>query len=189
MAGSIVESVKESIGMDRVSTLEELFLEQLQDLLSAEKQLVNALPKMAEAATNRKLKAGFQHHLQETKEHASRLERILADHEESVPRTCKAMEGLVKEGSEVISEFSTAEFKDAALIAAAQRVEHYEIAGYGTVCTYAKLLGDTTSEELLSLTLSEEAKTDKKLTTLAKSLNLKPSKGKRGGSSSHSKVT
>ena len=177
MSKSIVSSVKETLGMDRVSTLEELFIEQLQDLHSAETQLIDALPKMAEAASDSKLKAGFLQHLEQTKGHAARLEEILTSYDANPKgKTCKAMEGLVKEGSEAINEFSTHEFKDAALIAAAQRVEHYEIAGYGTVKTYASLLDDTHAEELLSETLDEEFEADQTLTALAKSLNLKPSR-------------
>jgi ferritin-like metal-binding protein YciE len=181
MSQSIVSSVKETLGMDRVSTLEELFIEQLQDLHSAESQLIEALPKMAHAATAQKLKAGFTHHLEQTKVHATRLEEILKTYDaDPKGKTCKAMQGLVKEGSEAINEFSTSAFKDAALIAAAQRVEHYEIAGYGTVRTYASLLGDAEAEELLTSTLEEESETDEKLSTLAKTLNLKPSRTKRG---------
>ena len=181
MSQSIASTVKETLGMDRVSTLEELFIEQLQDLHSAETQLIEALPKMAEAATSTKLKAGFTHHLEQTKVHARRLEEILETYDaDPKGKTCKAMQGLVKEGSEAINEFSTSEFKDAALIAAAQRVEHYEIAGYGTVRNYASLLGDSGAEELLTSTLEEESATDKTLTTLAQSLNLKPGRSKRG---------
>ena len=181
MSQSIASTVKETLGMDRVSTLEELFIEQLQDLHSAETQLIEALPKMAEAATSTKLKAGFTHHLEQTKVHARRLEEILETYDaDPKGKTSKAMQGLVKEGSEAINEFSTSEFKDAALIAAAQRVEHYEIAGYGTVRNYASLLGDSGAEELLTSTLEEESATDKTLTTLAKSLNLKPGRSKRG---------
>jgi ferritin-like metal-binding protein YciE len=181
MSKSIVSSVKETLGVDRVSTLEELFIEQLQDLHSAEMQLIEALPKMAEAATAPKLKAGFTHHLEQTKVHATRLEEILESYDaDPKGKTCQAMKGLVKEGSEAIDEFSTPEFKDAALIAAAQRVEHYEIAGYGTVRNYANLLGDAHAEETLTCTLDEESETDQTLTTLAKSLNLKPTRNKRG---------
>ena len=188
MSKSIVSSVKETLGMDKVSTLEELFIEQLQDLHSAETQLIEALPKMADAASAPKLKAGFTHHLEQTKVHATRLEEILDSYEaDPKGKTCKAMEGLVKEGSEAINEFATPEFKDASLIAAAQRVEHYEIAGYGTVRNYASLLGDNHAEELLTETLEEESETDQTLTTLAKSLNLKPSRTKRGVTPAKSK--
>ncbi len=175
MKKDISTSVKESLGFEKVSTLEELFIEQLQDLHSAETQLISALPKMADAATSPDLKKGFTHHLEQTKEHAHRLVEILKRHGASAEgKTCQAMKGLVKEGSETITEYMTEQLKDAALIAAAQRVEHYEIAGYGTVVAYAKILGDTKAELSLSTTLKEESATDEKLTTLSHSLNLKP---------------
>ncbi len=126
---------------------------------------------MAEAATNEQLAAGFKEHLEQTKEHVQRLEKILSSHAQSTrgPK-CKGMEGIVAEGAEMIEEEADPEVKDAGLIAAAQRVEHYEMAGYGTVRTYAGLLGDKEGEELLQKTLSEEDATDKKLTQLAKSM-------------------
>ena len=175
----IVDNVKHllHIGSDKITTLEQLFVEQLKDLYSAETQLISALPKMADAAFAPDLKKGFKTHLAETKEHARRLERILKNlNEKPTGKTCKAMEGLVKEGSEAISEDASREVKDAALIAAAQRVEHYEIAGYGCVKTYATLLGRTADAKLLDATLKEEGATDKKLTAAAKVLNLKPAK-------------
>jgi ferritin-like metal-binding protein YciE len=165
------------LGGEKVTTLEQLFVEQLKDLYSAEQQLVEALPKMAKAAHARPLKQGFQTHLKQTKEHARRLERVFKSlGEEPGGKTCKAMQGLVREGDETISEDATSEVKDAALIAAAQRVEHYEIAAYGCVRTYATLLGRKSDARVLGLTLKEEADTDKKLTAAAKSLNLKPAK-------------
>ena len=161
-------------GGQKVTTLEQLFVEQLKDLFSAENQLIEALPKMAAAAFAAPLKKGFQLHLKQTKEHAKRLEKILKGLGESPEgKTCKAMQGLVKEGSETISEDASREVKDAALIAAAQRVEHYEIAGYGCVQTYATLLGRKEDARVLGTTLQEEADTDKKLTAAAKSLNVK----------------
>jgi len=179
MKKDISTSVKESLGFEKVSTLEELFIEQLQDLHSAETQLIKALPKMADAATSPELKKGFLHHLEQTKIHAHRIEEILTRHGGSIEgKTCQAMKGLVKEGSETISEYMTEALKDAALIADAQRVEHYEIAGYGTVVAYANLLGDVKAEENLKTTLKEESATDEKLTKLSQSLNLKPSKKK-----------
>jgi ferritin-like metal-binding protein YciE len=171
----IVSGVKRFFLGDKVTTLEQLFVEQLKDLYSAENQLIEALPKMAEAAFAAPLKKGFQAHLKQTKEHARRLEKILKSLDESPEgKTCKAMEGLVKEGNETISEDASKEVKDAALIAAAQRVEHYEIAGYGTVKAYAALLGRKADAKTLELTLSEEVATDKKLTAASKTLNLKP---------------
>jgi ferritin-like metal-binding protein YciE len=176
-SGGIVTGVKRffHLGEDeKITTLAQLFVEQLKDLYSAENQLVEALPKMAAAAFAPPLKKGFQLHLKETKEHARRLERILKElGEEPEGKTCQAMKGLVKEGSETISEDASREVKDAALIAAAQRVEHYEIAGYGCVRTYATLLGRKKDAQVLATTLKEEAATDKKLTAAAATLNLK----------------
>jgi ferritin-like metal-binding protein YciE len=127
-------------------------------------------PKMAKAASNRELAAGFQEHLEQTKGHAQRLEQILSSHQQTTrgPK-CKGMEGIVAEGAEMIEEEADEEVKDAGLIAAAQRVEHYEMAGYGTARTYAELLGDKEGAKLLGLTLEEERQTDQKLSKLAKS--------------------
>ncbi len=173
----IVSGVKRFFLGEKVTTLEQLFVEQLKDLYSAENQLIEALPKMAEAANAAPLKAGFKLHLKQTKEHAKRLAKILKGLKESPEgKTCKAMEGLVKEGDETISEDASKAVKDAALIAAAQRVEHYEIAGYGTVKAYATLLGRKADAKLLETTLKEEIATDKKLTSASKTLNLKPIK-------------
>ena len=125
---------------------------------------------MAKAASNQELAAGFQEHLEQTKGHAQRLEQILSSHKQSTrgPK-CKGMEGIVAEGAEMIEEEAEVEVKDAGLIAAAQRVEHYEMAGYGTARTYAELLGDQEGAKLLGLTLEEERQTDQKLSKLAKS--------------------
>jgi ferritin-like metal-binding protein YciE len=152
-----------------LETLEDLYIHELKDLYSAEQQLIKALPKMAKAAQNEELGAGFQKHLEQTKEHAARIEQILKDRKQSTrgPK-CKGMEGLVAEGAQMIEEEADAEVKDAGLIAAAQRVEHYEMAGYGTARTYAEILGDQKGAKLLQTTLSEEEQTDKKLTELAK---------------------
>ena len=159
---------------EKITTLHQLFVEQLKDLHSAETQLIDALPKMAEAAHASPLKKGFQLHLKQTREHARRLEKILKGLGAAPEgKTCKAMQGLVKEGDETISEDASPAVKDAALIAAAQRVEHYEIAGYGTVRTYATLLGQKGAAQLLTATLKEEVDTDKKLTAAAKTLNPK----------------
>lgn len=153
-----------------LETLQDLYIHELKDLYSAEKQLLRALPKMAKAAKNEQLKAGFQQHLEETKEQAARLERLLEAHDESTrgPK-CKGMEGLVAEGDDMISEADDDEVRDAGLISAAQRVEHYEIAGYGCARTYAQLLGHKEDAKVLQTTLDEEGATDKKLTALAKS--------------------
>jgi ferritin-like metal-binding protein YciE len=151
-------------------TLKDLYIHELKDIHSAEKQLIKALPKMAKAATHAELKAGFETHLEETKEHAVRLEKLLASHDATTrgPK-CKAMEGLVEEGSELMEEEKDPEVLDAGLIMAAQKVEHYEIASYGTVRTFAKLLGDDEGAKILQTTLDEEGATDKKLTKLAMS--------------------
>jgi ferritin-like metal-binding protein YciE len=154
-----------------LETLKDLYIHELKDLHSAEKQLTKALPKMAKAATNQSLADGFKLHLDQTEEHVNRLEKILESHNQS-PRgpKCKGMEGLIEEGSEMIEEDAEDEVRDAGLISAAQRVEHYEIAGYGCARTYAELLGDTKGAKLLQQTLDEEGATDKKLTELAKTL-------------------
>src|SRR5205814_2238068 len=148
--------------------LKDLYIHELKDLHSAEKQLTKALPKMAKAATNESLADGFRLHLDQTEEHVNRLEQILESHKESTrgPK-CKGMEGLIEEGSEMIEVDAEDEVRDAGLISAAQRVEHYEIAGYGCARTYADLIGDTQGAKLLQQTLDEEGATDKKLTELA----------------------
>jgi ferritin-like metal-binding protein YciE len=153
--------------------LRELYIEELRDLYSAEKQLVKALPKMAKAAASPDLRSGFEEHLEQTKGHVSRLEQIFDSLDESPNgKTCKGMEGLIKEGSEMIEEDPPAEQLDAGLISAAQRVEHYEIAGYGCVHTYARLLGQDEAVSLLAQTLKEEKETDAKLTELAENINV-----------------
>src|SRR3954469_1063894 len=161
-----------------LETLYDLYLHELRDLYSAEQQLIKALPKMSKAATNRQLSAGFNEHLQQTKGHALRLEEIFQRLEES-PRgpKCEGMEGLIAEGDKMAKEDAEDEVRDAGLIAAAQRVEHYEIAGYGCARTYAQLLSDKKGTRLLETTLKEEGNTDKKLTKLARSvINLRAKK-------------
>jgi len=155
----------------KLDSLKKLYIEELRDLYSAENQILKALPKMAKAASSEQLQAAFNLHLEETKGHVKRLETIFEKLDESPKgKTCKAMEGLVEEGSEMIKEKAEPEVRDAGLIAAAQRVEHYEIAGYGTVRTYAKMLDETAAARLLQETLDEEGATDKKLTDLAETL-------------------
>ncbi len=151
-----------------LETLKDLYIHELKDLYSAEKQIIKALPKMAKAATNEQLVAGFKEHLEQTKVQAQRLETILQSHGQSTrgPK-CQGMEGVLKEGDEMIEEEAEDEVKDAGLIAAAQRVEHYEMAGYGCAKTYAQVLGDKEGAKLLETTYSEESDTDKKLTKLA----------------------
>ncbi len=152
-----------------LETLKDLYIHELKDLYSSENQIIKALPKMAKAANNAQLGKGFKEHLEQTKGHAARLEQILKCHGESTrgPK-CKGMEGVIKEGDEMIKEDAEDEVRDAGLIAAAQRVEHYEMAGYGCARTYAELLGDKQGAKLLQKTLDEEVATDQKLSKLAK---------------------
>ncbi len=161
-----------------LETLRDLYIHELKDLYSAEKQLVKALPKMAKSATNQQLASAFKQHLEQTKRHAKRLEDILKKQGESTRGpACKGMEGLIAEGDEMMSESAENEVRDAGLISAAQRVEHYEIAGYGCARTYAEMLGDKLGLRLLDSTLREEGAADKKLTKRAVSvINLKAKK-------------
>jgi ferritin-like metal-binding protein YciE len=161
-----------------LETLRDLYIHELKDLLSAENQIIKALPKMRKAARNRQLASAFNQHLNQTKQQAKRLEQILKRHDESTraPK-CEGMEGLLKEGDKMANEDAQDDVRDAGLIASAQRVEHYEIAGYGCARTYAELLGDKQGARALDLTLREEGATDKKLTKLARSIvNVKAKK-------------
>ncbi|GAB3225183.1 ferritin-like domain-containing protein [Hymenobacter seoulensis] len=154
---------------DKLETLDDLFEMQLKDLYSAETQLVKAMPMMASSAKDGRLRQGFETHLRETENQVERLEKIgkMMDLDLS-GHTCKAMKGLIAEGQETMSERATDEVMDAALIAAAQRIEHYEISGYGTAAHYAERLGHTEAAALLRQTLNEEQNTDTKLNNLAK---------------------
>ncbi len=153
-------------------SLRELYIDELKDLYNAETQLVKALPKMAKAASNDQLRQAFEEHLRQTSEHVSRLEQIFETLEEKPSgKKCLGMEGLVKEGSETMKENYTGDVKDAAIIGAAQRVEHYEMAGYGSVRAFAELLGETEHVSLLQETLNEEKQADEKLTQLAEEIN------------------
>ena len=156
-----------------METLRDLYVDELKDLWSAERQILKALPRMIKAATARGLKQGFSKHEKQTREHVRRLERIFKSLEES-PRgkKCVGMEGLLEEGSELIKERPDPDVLDAGLITAAQHVEHYEMAGYGTVRTWAKLLGYRDHAQLLQQTLDEEGETDKALTKLAETINV-----------------
>lgn len=157
-----------------MQTLQDLYLETLKDLWSAEKQLTKAIPKMAKAASHPELVQAFNTHLKQTEQQVTRLEEIFEELGES-PRgkKCKGMEGLIEEGDELIKEKPAPDVLDAGLISAAQHVEHYEIAGYGTARTYAQLLGFEKQAQLLQETLDEEGETDKLLTQLAeRSINL-----------------
>lgn len=156
----------------RENGLRELYLDELRDLYSAENQLVKALPKMAKASESEELRDGFEQHLEQTKGHVQRLEQIFEALDESPKgKKCAGMEGLIKEGSEVIEEDFEGALMDAALIGAAQRVEHYEIAAYGTVVAFAEQLGESEHASLLKQTLDEEKETDEKLTSLSEQIN------------------
>ncbi len=156
-----------------MESLRELFVEQLKDLYSAENQILKALPKMIKSADSKELKSAFEDHLEQTRGQVERLEQIFEELDES-PRgkKCVGMEGLIKEGKELMSEDAEPEVLDAGLIAAAQHVDHYEIAGYGCVRTYAQLLGMKSAVKLLQQTLDEEKETDKILNGLAESINV-----------------
>lgn len=151
-----------------MSTLEELFVEELQDVYDAENQLVKALPKLAAAASNPKLKKAFENHLVETQAHVENLEQVFeALKEEAQAKPCKAMKGLIAEANDLLKQEVEPELLDAALIAAAQKVEHYEIASYGTLATWAKQLGEDEVVTLLKQNLTQEKSTDSKLSKLA----------------------
>lgn len=152
----------------QIGSMEELFVDQLRDLYSAEDQIIQALPQMAQAANSAELKTAFQDHLEQTRTHKQRLDRIFSTlNMSSSGQKCEGMEGLLKEGQEALQLSGDPLVKDAALIAAAQRVEHYEMAGYGTVRTFADQLGHSDAKDLLQQTLNEEGDADKKLTSLA----------------------
>ena len=160
------------LGM-KMNDLKDLYVEQLRDLYSAETQLTEALPKMAEAASTPELKQGFMDHLGQTQQQLQRLESIFADLGENPGgHTCKAMQGLVAEGNDMVKEKAVPAVKDAGLIASGQRVEHYEIAGYGTVRTYAEVLGFGQHADLLATSEQEEKDTDQKLTQLSRQINV-----------------
>jgi ferritin-like metal-binding protein YciE len=155
----------------KLNTLQDLLIEELQDIYDAENQILKALPKMAKAASAPELQQAFEEHLQQTRTHVERLDQVFEQFgAKSKRKTCKAMQGLITEGDEMIKEKADPAVRDAGLIAAAQRVEHYEMAAYGTVRTYARQLGQQQAARLLQQTLDEEGTTDKKLTQLAESL-------------------
>ena len=158
--------------MPALNSLRDLLVDELRDLHNAENQLVKALPKMARAASHDELKEGFEEHLEQTREHVDRLDRcfkLLGM--QAKGKTCHAMKGLVEEGQEAIDEKGPDAIRDAKLIGAAQRVEHYEIAAYGTARAFAETLGETKIADLLQETLDEEGETDKRLTALAETIN------------------
>jgi ferritin-like metal-binding protein YciE len=155
----------------KFENMEDLFLAEIQDLYDAEQRLVKALPKMAEAAVSPELRQAFEKHLGETQGHVERLERIFGEiGEDPKATTCDAMKGLVKEGENMIGEMDESPLRDAGIIAAANRVEHYEIAAYGAARTFAQILGRTSAAQLLAQTLAEEKAADQKLTQIAESM-------------------
>jgi ferritin-like metal-binding protein YciE len=163
----------------QLENLEDLMKEELKDVLNAENQIVKALPKMIKKASHDELKTAFEEHLEETKEQVERVEQVM-EMLGMPPRgkTCKAMKGIIEEGQEMMSEDAEEDVMDAALIGAAQKVEHYEIATYGTLCTYADLLGLQDAKKLLGQTLDEEKQTDERLSELAERLiNLEAADG------------
>jgi ferritin-like metal-binding protein YciE len=152
----------------KMDNLQDLLIEDLKDLYDAEHQITKALPKMAKAASSQELKNAFEEHLTQTENHIKRLEQVFdAMGKKASRKTCQAMKGLVEEGSELMQEDADPQVLDAALIGAAQKVEHYEIASYGTLATYAQMLGQNQAVQLLRATLQEEKQTDDKLTMLA----------------------
>ena len=168
--------------------LKELYIDELRDLYNAENQLVKALPKMAKAASSNELGQGFEEHLEQTKEHVQRLEQIFELLEESPKgKKCLGMEGLIKEGSEAMNEDFEGAVMDAALIGAAQRVEHYEIAAYGTARAFAEELGEAEHVALLEKTLVEEEETDEKLTKLSEEINSQANSGSDSGAEPEAK--
>lgn len=154
----------------KIRSMTDLLLDQIQDLYGAENQLIKALPKMAKAASTESLRNAFQEHLETTRQQKKRLEQVFAELDKKPKaKKCKGMEGLLEEGKEMMEEDAEPAIRDAGLIAAAQRVEHYEIAGYGTVRTLAQQLGLEKAAQLLQQTLDEEGYTDQRLTDLAES--------------------
>jgi ferritin-like metal-binding protein YciE len=157
----------------KLENLQQLYLKELRDLYDAEKQITEALPKLINAANNPELKNGLQEHLDVTNTQISRLESIFQSlNEKPTGETCKGMKGVIKEGDEIVSAGGDPATVDAGIISAAQRVEHYEMAGYGTVRTYAKLLGQQQHATLLQQTLQEEEEADRKLTEIANTVNV-----------------
>jgi ferritin-like metal-binding protein YciE len=157
--------------MDKLNSLEDLFVHELKDLYSAEQQILTALPKMAAATQHQELRRAFEEHERMTRDQVQRLDMIADDLGVSIKgHKCKGMEGIIKEGEELISSRADADVLDAGLIGAAQRVEHYEIAGYGTARTFARRLGHDRAAELLQQTLDEEGSTDKRLTSIAEGM-------------------
>lgn len=163
----------------KINTLQDLYVEELRDIYNAENQLVKALPKVAQAANSDELRSAVEDHLDQTREHIERLDQIFESlGESSKGKKCKAMEGLIEECNELLDEDIADNVMDAALIGSAQRIEHYEISVYGTLATFAKLLGREDDADLLGQTLDEEKETDETLTDIAEStINVEASEG------------
>ena len=163
----------------KINSLQDLYVEELRDVYNAETQLVKALPKVAQAASSDELRSAIEDHLEQTKEHVERLDQIFESlGQASKGKKCKAMEGLIEEASETMEEDMPENVMDAAIIASAQRVEHYEISAYGTLATFAKLLGREDDADLLGQTLDEEKEADETLTDIAEStINVEASEG------------
>lgn len=161
-----------------INSLEELYVEQLRDLYDAEHQIIKALPKMIDKAESEELKDALNQHLEVTKEQAKRIERVFRNiGEEAKAEKCKGMQGVLAEGDDLIGDIEDPGVRDAAIIAAAQRVEHYEMAGYGTARTYADQLGEDEAADLLQQTLDEEKEADRKLTKLSSEINQEAEEG------------
>ncbi len=162
----------------KANSLQELYLGELRDLYDAEHQIIKALPKMISKTSSEGLKSALEEHLEITRKQAERLEEIFENMgERAKAQKCHGMEGVIKEGNEKLKEAEDEDVRDAAIIASAQKVEHYEMAGYGTVRTWASLLGEQEAADLLQQTLEEEKEADQKLTTLAESINLEAGEG------------
>lgn len=170
------------------NSLQELYVEQLRDLYDAEQQIIKALPQMIKAATSDELKQALTEHLNVTKEQANRLETIFNNlGEKAKGEKCKGMQGVIAEGNDTVEEIDNDDLRDAAIIASAQRVEHYEIAGYGTARTFATLLEEDEASDLLQQTLDEEKEADEKLTEIAEAINVNASEGKSAAGDGHSR--
>jgi ferritin-like metal-binding protein YciE len=155
----------------KLDTLEKLYVDELRDIYNAENQLLKALPKMAKGSSSPDLKSGFEKHLRQTETHVERLDQIFAELDESPKgKTCRAMKGLIEEGSEILKEDGEESVLDAGIIVAAQKVEHYEMAAYGSARTFARLLGQDKAAELLQSTLDEESETNESLNQLAENI-------------------
>ncbi len=158
----------------KLESLQELFVEEIQDLYSAEQQILKALPKMIDKSASSELRSAFNLHLEQTRRQVARLDQIFDElpDEDREDKKCKGMEGIIKDGEEIVKADAEPEVRDAGMISAAQRVEHYEISGYGTARTYAQLLGRNNWASLLQQTLDEEKETDRKLNALAERINV-----------------